>query len=53
MTTPGEASVLKSLQRKAEAADKMFSMLVMHMTDALRIGPDARFDMSEEVPSWL
>ena len=53
VTTPGEASVLKSLQRKAEAADKMFSMLVMHMTDALRIGPDARFDMSEEVPSWL
>lgn len=53
VTTPGEASVLKNLQRKADAADTMFSALVAHMNDSLRVERDNQFPITEEVPSWL
>ena len=36
VTTEGEKSVLANLQRKAKAADRMFTELVAHMNDALR-----------------
>lgn len=53
ITTEGEKSVMKNLQRKAVAADKMFSDLVSYMNDALKIERGVKFTQREEVPSWL
>lgn len=53
VTTEGEKSVLKNLQRKAKAADKMFSDLVVHMNDARSIGRGVAHTNQQEVPSWL
>jgi SNF2 family DNA or RNA helicase len=53
ITTEGEKEVLKNLQRKAKAADKMFSDLVAHMNDSLSIDRSVNFTKREEVPSWL
>ena len=53
ITTEGEKEVLKNLQRKAKAADKMFSDLVAHMNDSLAIDRSATFTKQEQVPAWL
>lgn len=53
VTTEGEKSVLQNLQRKAKAADKMFSDLVEHMNAAVSIDRGVRFTKQEEVPAWL
>lgn len=53
VTTEGEKSVLKNLQRKALAADKMFSYLVEHMNDAVGVDRSIAFTQREEVPQWL
>lgn len=53
VTTEGEQSVLKNLQRKAAGADKMFSALVAEMNQALTIERSQKFNEQEEVPSWL
>ena len=53
ITSDGEKSVLANLQRKAVAADKMFSELVAHMNDALRIERGVDFTKKEEAPAWL
>ena len=53
ITTPGESSVLKNLQRKAAAADEMFSRLVEYMNDSIKIERSREFLISEDVPSWL
>lgn len=53
VTTEGERGVLKNLQRKATAADKMFSCLVEHMNESVRVDRSIKFTKREEVPSWL
>ena len=53
ITTEGEKSVLKNLQRKALAADKMFDGLVRHMNEAVRIDRASEFTMPETMPAWL
>jgi hypothetical protein len=53
VTTEGEKSVLANLQRKADAADKMFSHLVSFMNDAMRVEQDQSFVREEEMPAWL
>jgi len=53
VTTEGELNVLKNLQRKAAAADKMFESLVAHMNDALHLQREDNFHQDEEIPSWL
>ena len=53
VTTEGEQSVLENLQRKALAADQMFSALVGQMRDALTIERAAKFTDQEQVPAWL
>ena len=53
VTTEGEKSVLKNLQRKATAADKMFSDLVTYMNDSLAIDRGVKFTKKEKVPTWL
>lgn len=52
ITTPGGANVLANLQRKAAAADEMFTNLVAHMNDALGVTP-YNYDQKGELPSWL
>lgn len=53
VTTEGERGVLKNLQRKAQAADRMFSALVEHMNQSIKVNRGVRFTKSEEIPAWL
>ena len=53
ITTEGEQQVLKNLQRKAAAADKMFSDLVACMNDAMEIDRGVSYTQKEECPAWL
>lgn len=52
IATEGGRGVLANLQRKAAAADRMFTALVEHMNEARSVDP---YDYSTriEVPSWL
>lgn len=53
ITTEGELSVLNNLQRKAKAADKMFTCLVGYMNEFKEIKKANLFTKRQEVPSWL
>jgi hypothetical protein len=53
VTTEGGLSVLKNLQRKAAAADKMFSELVAHMNNAMKIKNKVAHNKPMEAPTWL
>jgi hypothetical protein len=53
VTTIGGTSTLSNLQRKADAADRMFSALVTHMRDATAIRRTVDYDQEVQVPSWL
>jgi hypothetical protein len=53
ITTEGEQEVMKNLQRKATAADKMFADLVAFMNDSIRIDSRHNFNQSERMPAWL
>ena len=53
VTTEGELGVKANLQRKADAADKMFSSLVTEMNRAVALDRGIKFTMPEMVPSWL
>lgn len=53
VTTEGETNVLKNLQRKAAAADQMFSRLVAEMNNALGVKGGVDFEKKEKVPTWL
>jgi hypothetical protein len=53
VTTEGEKSVMQNLQRKAVAADKMFSDLVLHMNDSIAIDRGLKLTKKEKVPAWL
>jgi len=51
ITTEGGRNVLANLQRKAAAADAMFTALVAHMNDAQTVDR-ATYDTPVEVPAW-
>ena len=53
ITTEGEKEVMKNLQRKAKAADKMFADLVANMGAAVAIDRSVQFNEREQVPAWL
>lgn len=53
VSTEGEHNVMLNLQRKAVAADRMFSSLVAHMNDAEHIRRKNDFTKKEKVPAWL
>ena len=53
VTTEGERDVLKNLQRKAKAADELFTALVEQMNQAISIDRSTKFTEREEVPTWL
>ena len=49
----GELAVMANLQRKAEAASRMFAMIVEEMGSELKVKREDRFSNSVEIPSWL
>jgi hypothetical protein len=53
VTTEGEKDVLANLQRKAVAADKMFSDLIRHMNGGVGVERSMKFTDQEGIPSWL
>jgi hypothetical protein len=53
VSTEGEANVMKNLQSKAKAADKMFERIVHYMNDHLEINNIEQFTNKEKIPSWL
>jgi hypothetical protein len=53
VTTEGGLGVMANLQRKAVAADQMFSRLVEHMREASGVVATNEYQKQEEVPAWL
>lgn len=53
VTTEGEWDVMKNLQRKADAATKMFEEIVVHMNHELKIQRSVAFKEEVKLPSWL
>ncbi len=51
--TEGDRGVKNNMRRKSEQADRMFSELVAHMNDALKIDRLNTFTREATVPSWL
>ncbi len=51
--TEAEERIQANLRRKAEAADRMFSDLIGHMNDALRIERRQVNSSGMEAPTWL
>jgi hypothetical protein len=52
VTTKGGESVLKNMQKKSIAADRMFSELVGYMNDAMKIDHSRNYARKVEVPKW-
>ena len=52
IASEGEVGVKENLQRKSANADRMFTELVAHMNDAMRVD-GVVYDKKPEVPSWL
>lgn len=53
ITSEGELGVLKNLQRKTKQANKMFSMLVKYMNNAININNDYFTNTKCIFPEWL
>jgi hypothetical protein len=53
IASKGEENIKDNMRRKAEAADRMFSRLVVHMNEAERIKVGHIFNKETEVPAWL
>jgi hypothetical protein len=53
VTTEGESDVINNLTRKAQAADRMFSMLVQLMGEHENIKRTVDYTNREEIPEWL
>jgi SNF2 family DNA or RNA helicase len=53
ITSEGESGVMKNLERKAEAAQKMFEMMVGFMNDAIKINDMTNYDKKVRLPNWL
>lgn len=53
VTTEGEANVMSNLQKKAKAANDMFTKLVACMHDAQSIRKKNIYTNQQEVPTWL
>jgi len=49
----GESSILANLQRKQMQTERMFTELVAHMNDAMRLVSQDYFPEVEKVPTWL
>ena len=52
IVSEGEVGVKENLYRKSAAADRMFTELVRHMNEAMKI-ENVEYDKPMEVPAWL
>lgn len=53
VTSEGESDVMANLQRKAQAADRMFGVLVEQMHEAMGVSTRRDFTAQATVPAWL
>jgi len=53
ISTHGDEQVIRNLKRKEEAADAMFSRLVEHMNNSIRLDRSNQFTKKMEAPAWL
>jgi hypothetical protein len=53
IATEGQSRVLANLERKAEAADRMFGELVGNMNNELKLNQKNKHTNPEIIPSWL
>ena len=53
ISAEGEVSVKDNLRRKAVAADQMFTALVEHMNESIRLDRTVHYSTKEIVPEWL
>lgn len=53
IVTTAQVGVLANLRRKAAACDEMFSQIVAHMSEAIRLDRVKKFTQLESVPEWL
>lgn len=53
IATDGERGVMDNLRRKAAQADRMFSELVRHMNDAMKIARPSHNQTGVTVPAWM
>lgn len=53
VTTDGQQNVLRNMERKADAAARMFGQLVLLMREELHIHKTTGYTKKESVPSWL
>jgi hypothetical protein len=53
VSTEGERGIKENMRRKSDAADRMFTSLVAHMNEAIRLDVGQKFEKNVEVPSWL
>lgn len=53
IATEGQAGIRENMDRKAKQADRMFTLLVQHMNEAMRIESGYKFTQAMEAPAWL
>jgi superfamily II DNA or RNA helicase len=53
ITTDGQESVLRNLERKSEQATKMFDNLIHLMGNEMKINKANKYTNKQEIPSWL
>ena len=53
IATEGQIGAMQNLQRKSEAAGRMFDNLVKFMNDAQKIDSTYKFTQEAQIPSWL
>lgn len=53
IATEGERGASQNMRRKSENADRMFTRIVQHMNESVRLDTGYKFEKNEEVPSWL
>lgn len=51
--TEGEKLIMKNIKRKSNAAERMFTSLIHHMNDALKINRIEYQQIKVELPTWL
>jgi hypothetical protein len=53
VTTEGEMVVMKNLEGKQRAAERMFASLVEHMNESISINKTNPYINQMELPKWL
>lgn len=52
IATEGQRGIKENMRRKADQATRMFSLLVEHMNEAMRIDSGVKYEQAVEAPTW-